>query len=228
MRVRRSVVGLRLAAALGDRLGEIGEQHGEPEPDDDLERRSRAARAPVSEVAHEAARWSAPRRPRPRTSPGCAPASRGSSLREGVAPTARARGCVAVEARLRLAALRHGRVPGIVEVGHGRALRRTSAGEHREVLDDRAERERPGRRSGRRRSGSRRPAARRTARYRSGRCRREAGTVFFAASEPAIARTGTIIEEAAEQHATPSVMLYQGVLPARPAKARAVVAGAEV
>ena len=29
-------VGLGLAAALGDRLGEIGEQHGEPEPGRDL------------------------------------------------------------------------------------------------------------------------------------------------------------------------------------------------
>ena len=28
-------VGLRLAAALGDRLGEVGEQHGQPQPDDD-------------------------------------------------------------------------------------------------------------------------------------------------------------------------------------------------
>ena len=30
-------VGLRLAAALGHRFGEIGEQHGEPQPQDDLE-----------------------------------------------------------------------------------------------------------------------------------------------------------------------------------------------
>ncbi len=30
-------VGLRLAAALGDGFGEIGEQHGEPQPQDDLE-----------------------------------------------------------------------------------------------------------------------------------------------------------------------------------------------
>ena len=37
-------IGLRLAAALGDRLGEVGEQHGEPQPQDDLERRSRGSR----------------------------------------------------------------------------------------------------------------------------------------------------------------------------------------
>ena len=37
-------VGLRLAAALGDGFGEIGEQHGEPQPEDDLERRSRCVR----------------------------------------------------------------------------------------------------------------------------------------------------------------------------------------
>jgi hypothetical protein len=30
--------GLRLAAAFGDRFGEIGEQHGEPQPEIDLER----------------------------------------------------------------------------------------------------------------------------------------------------------------------------------------------
>ena len=37
VRVLRSDVGLRLAAAFGDGFGEIGEQHGEPEPEDDLE-----------------------------------------------------------------------------------------------------------------------------------------------------------------------------------------------
>ena len=40
--------GLGLAAAFGDRLGEVGEQHGEPEPQIDLERRSRCPPAPVT------------------------------------------------------------------------------------------------------------------------------------------------------------------------------------
>ena len=33
----RKRVGLRLAAPLGHGLGEVGEQHGEPQPEDDLE-----------------------------------------------------------------------------------------------------------------------------------------------------------------------------------------------
>ena len=45
-------VGLRLAAPLGDRLGEIGEQHREPEPEDDLEREAEIAAA-GDEVADE-------------------------------------------------------------------------------------------------------------------------------------------------------------------------------
>ena len=36
VRVRRKRIGLRLAAAFGDRFGEVGEQHGEPEPERDL------------------------------------------------------------------------------------------------------------------------------------------------------------------------------------------------
>ena len=39
-------VGLRLAAALGHRLGEVGEQHGEPEPDGDLDDEAGVRRAP--------------------------------------------------------------------------------------------------------------------------------------------------------------------------------------
>ena len=38
-------VGLRLAAAFGDGFGEIGEQHGEPQPDDDLQREAEIAAA---------------------------------------------------------------------------------------------------------------------------------------------------------------------------------------
>ena len=36
VRVRRKCIGLRLAAALGYRLGEVGEQHREPQPGGDL------------------------------------------------------------------------------------------------------------------------------------------------------------------------------------------------
>ena len=48
-------VGLRLAAALGDGLGEVGEQHGEPEPERDLQRRSPRRRR-VGELAARRAR----------------------------------------------------------------------------------------------------------------------------------------------------------------------------
>ena len=37
VRVLPQRIGLRLAATLGNRLGEIGEEHGDPEPQDDLE-----------------------------------------------------------------------------------------------------------------------------------------------------------------------------------------------
>ena len=44
-RARRAQrVRLRLAAALGDRLGEVREEHGQPEPDGDRRRRTRAGR----------------------------------------------------------------------------------------------------------------------------------------------------------------------------------------
>ena len=39
-------VGLRLAAALGDGFGEVGKQHREPQPQDDLEREAEVARRP--------------------------------------------------------------------------------------------------------------------------------------------------------------------------------------
>ena len=37
LRCRAQRIGLRLAAAFGDRFGEVREQHGEPQPQDDLE-----------------------------------------------------------------------------------------------------------------------------------------------------------------------------------------------
>ena len=50
VRCRRSDFGLRLAAALGDRFGEVGEQHREPQPEDDLE-----LEAEVLAAGHEVA-----------------------------------------------------------------------------------------------------------------------------------------------------------------------------
>ena len=48
---------------------------------------------------------------------------------------------------------------------------------------------------------------------------RRDGTVFLAASEPAIASIGTIIRKRPISIARPSVVLYQGVLALSPAKA---------
>ena len=50
----RSVVGLGLAAALGDRLGEVGEEHGEPQPDGDRPGEHRLASAMASTVVNTA------------------------------------------------------------------------------------------------------------------------------------------------------------------------------
>ena len=52
VRVPPQRVGLRLAAAFGDRLGEVGEQHREPQPEDDLEREAEICAA-GHEIAQE-------------------------------------------------------------------------------------------------------------------------------------------------------------------------------
>ena len=56
-----------------------------------------------------------------------------------------------------------------------------------------------------------------------------AGAIFFCTSEPASARIGTIIRKRPINMARPSVVLYQGVLAVRPAKALPLfpVAGTE-
>ena len=56
-------VGLRLAAALGHRLGEVGEEHGEPQPGRDLAGEQRVARA-ADEFLQEDRSSSAGCRPR--------------------------------------------------------------------------------------------------------------------------------------------------------------------
>ena len=53
-RARRAQrVRLRLAAALGDRLGEVREQHGQPEPEGDHADEPERAGVPADEVEHE-------------------------------------------------------------------------------------------------------------------------------------------------------------------------------
>ena len=55
-----------------------------------------------------------------------------------------------------------------------------------------------------------------------------AGTIFFCASEPASAMIGTIMKNRPSSMAKPSVVLYQGVLALRPAKALPLLPAPEV
>ena len=55
-----------------------------------------------------------------------------------------------------------------------------------------------------------------------------AGTSFFCASDPAMAMIGTIIRNRPMSMAMPSVVLYQGVLALRPAKALPLLPVAEL
>ena len=61
------VVGLRLAASLGHRLGEVGEQHREPQPQRDLQLEAERARRGREEVAARGSGSPPARSPRPRT-----------------------------------------------------------------------------------------------------------------------------------------------------------------
>ena len=54
------------------------------------------------------------------------------------------------------------------------------------------------------------------------------GAIFFAASEPARAMIGTIIRKRPNSIARPRVVLYQGVLAVRPAKALPLLPVAEL
>ena len=80
-------VGLRLAAALGHRFGEVGEQHGQPQPDRDLQLEAELAAA-GDDVAGSGGAWSARCRSRRRTSPGCAPSCADAAC--GTSPRSRA------------------------------------------------------------------------------------------------------------------------------------------
>ncbi len=56
----------------------------------------------------------------------------------------------------------------------------------------------------------------------------ETGTVFLAASEPAIASAGTITKKRPTSIVSASVTLYHSVLAERPAKAEPLLAAADV
>ena len=109
VRVRAQRVGLGLAAAFGDRLGEVGEQHGEPQPEDDLEGEAEVAAA-GDEVAEEQDRGQQRRRRRRRTSPGCWTSAARIELAEGVADGG-PRGCA-----------RSSRLAGLRMLSHDRFL----------------------------------------------------------------------------------------------------------
>ena len=126
-------VGLRLAAALGDRLGEVREEHREPEPGGDRAGEPERQARPGSARSRRAARRAVVRTlPTSTTNiTGFLAIGRGASLRT-LSSAARGRICAVEE--------RDGACAG---TGHGIASGQKSfpfVGE--EVLDDRAERER--------------------------------------------------------------------------------------
>ena len=126
-------VRLRLAAPFRHRLGEVREEHREPEPERELEREAPVApcRCTTSRSEHE--RRVARCRRAPRTSPGSAPcaADRASRTRRA-SPAARS-----ADRRGRLRA-RGGSGSRECIGSHSEQL----PGAHQQVLDDRAERER--------------------------------------------------------------------------------------
>ena len=97
--------GLRLAAALGQRLGEVGEQHGEPQPHRDGEVKPGGASPWPRERLRCPAASSGCCRRRRRTSPDCATARAAQALIEfGAAPASSSDG------------IEHGQRPGGIEV----------------------------------------------------------------------------------------------------------------
>ena len=186
-------VGLRLAAALGHRLGEVGEQHGEPEPEDDLEREAAGPPPPVSEVAEE--------------QDGGQRCHDLDDEHHRVADQSRAgRACRNASPIAGTEDAPGRRASGRAwRVGHGLlSLSTALAVEHREVLDDRAERERREEGEAADDQDDADQQADEQRRRGSGRCRPTAGTRFLAASEPAIASTGTITQKRPSSIARPS------------------------
>jgi hypothetical protein len=185
-------VGLRLAAPFGHRFGEVREEHGEPEPQRDLQRE-----AEVGAAAHQVVRDEQQRREHradlTTNMTGFLTITRGSSLRNASARPA------AHEAGSReFLCFRLGACASV----------RRSPGAHQEVLDDRAERERREEGEARRRSRSTptsRPA-KSGVRHRERPGRRRASSC--AARKPARASAGTISENrpisiAAERRVVP-------------------------
>ena len=76
LRALLSDVGLRLAAALGHRLGEVGEQHREPQPERNREDEAGGRLALADERLDATGSSSGCCRRRRRTSPGCATGAR--------------------------------------------------------------------------------------------------------------------------------------------------------
>ena len=199
-RVLRSVVGLGLAPPLGHRLGEVGEQHGEPEPGRDRARRRRSGsrESTKSTVDEDAADLDDEHDRVPRH-----PAR--VELRDAVAARA------AREDRA------------------GRAASAGSSGRHSARGAPRSGRARArGSRSGRRRSARRRRAAPAKSGVPVGNVPAVAGTGCLRASDPAMASTGTISRKRPPSIARPSVVLYQSVLPVSPPKAEPLLFAADV
>ena len=130
-RVRAQAVGLRLAAALGDRFGEVGEQHREPQPERDLPGQKPRLAPPDSQRREGTISVTSAATTSVTKITGLRDQLARVELDEGVAATRAASGSAAVE-RVRRScrlALRHRAV----------SVQKVCAGEHLEVLDDRAE-----------------------------------------------------------------------------------------
>ena len=187
----RSVVGLRLAAAFGQASAKLANSTVNQSQSDDLELEAECRRA-GDEVAMKSSVVEQPPRPRRRTSPGCVTSCARVELAEGVADRRHDQ-----DRRARTMATAAG---GACVVDMDAISLESRAGEHREVLDDRAERE----------AGKKVQAAddqdhadqqpdeqRAVGREGAG---ATAATCFLAASEPAIASIGHDDQEAADEH----------------------------
>ena len=216
-------VGLRLAAAFGDGFGEVGEEHGEPEPEDDLEREAESLPLPMTRSLTNRTVVSAETTATTNIT-GFLASARGSSFTKAWAIAGK---MMPRSSRLADEWFVMMVVPVVGSLRRSRRSPGLAAGDC-EVLDDRSERQRREEGQAADDQDHADQQADEQRRHGSGNVPSEAGTVFFAASEPAIASAGTMTMKRPISMAMPSVMLYQGVLPESPPKAEPLLAAAEV
>ena len=193
--VLRKLIGLGLAAAFGHRLGEVGEQHGEPQPGGDLADHQRVWSPPERDVAGEQHGGQQGDDAGGEHHRVAAPASRGSSLRKE-----------SIDGRRVMIAGSNS------EIASGRWMlmglpSEQGAGGEQQLLDDRAQGE----------DGEEGQAADHDDDARSsrptnsqpwvGKVPADGGTIFLATNEPAMARVGMITRKRPINMAKPSMVL---------------------